>query len=204
MTPSAHTGRQNPRRITRADIMPMEEYGSQRRERRRKVTELKRDRRVAVGPDATFYFECYDTMWHQVHEMLFIEKGGDDQVEDELRAYNPLIPQGRELVATLMFEIDDPTRRAQFLTGLGGVEEMVTLAFAGETIAAVPEADVDRTSAEGKASSVQFLHFPFLPEQIDKFRQPGVKATLAIGHDRYGHAAILPETVRRALAKDFD
>jgi len=204
MTPTTHANRRNPRRITRADIMPMAEYGSQRRERRRKVTELKRDRRVAVGPDATFYFECYDTMWHQVHEMLFIEKGGEEQIADELRAYNPLIPNGRELVATLMFEIDDPARRAAFLTGLGGVEDAVTLAFAGETIAALPEADVDRTSAEGKASSVQFLHFPFSPAQIDKFRQPVVKATLAIGHDRYGHAAVLPEAVRRALAKDFD
>lgn len=204
MTPNAETDRQTRRRITRADIMPMEEYGVQRAERRRKVTALKRDRRVAVGPDATFYFESYDTMWHQVHEMLFIEKGGEDQIADELRAYNPLIPNGRELVATLMFEIDDPARRARFLAGLGGVEETVTLAFEGETVAAVPEADVDRTTAEGKASSVQFLHFPFTTEQIAKFKKPGTKATLSVGHEKYGHAAVLPETVRQALAKDFD
>jgi len=200
MTPNVETGR----KITRADIMPLEEYSAQRRERRRKVTELKRDRRVAVGPDATFYFESYDTMWHQVHEMLFIEKGGEEQIADELRAYNPLIPNGRELVATLMFEIDDPARRARFLAGLGGVEETVTLRFEGETVAAVPEADVDRTSAEGKASSVQFLHFPFTPGQVEKFKRPGAKVTLAVGHEKYGHAAALPESTRRALATDFD
>ncbi len=192
------------REITRADIMPMAEYAAQRKQRRSEITELKRDRRVAVGPDATFYFENYDTMWHQVHEMLFIEKGGEGQIEDELRAYNPLIPQGRELVATLMFEIDDPVRRARFLAGLGGVEETVTLAFEGESVAAVPEADVDRTTADGKASSVQFLHFPFTPAQIEKFRKTGAKATLAIGHDKYGHAAALSERTRQALADDFD
>jgi hypothetical protein len=200
MTPNIESGR----RITRADIMPLEEYSAQRKERRRKVTELKRDRRVAVGPDATFYFESYDTMWHQVHEMLFIEKGGEDQIEDELRAYNPLIPNGHELIATLMFEIEDPARRARFLSGLGGVEETVTLEFAGETVAAVPEADVDRTTADGKASSVQFLHFPFTAGQIEKFKKPGAKVTVAIAHAKYGHAAVLPETVRQALARDFD
>ncbi|MBI2584851.1 MAG: DUF3501 family protein [Rhodospirillales bacterium] len=200
MTTTTRTGR----RITSADIMPVEQYAAVRGERRRKMTELKRDRRVAVGPDATFYFECYDTMWHQIHEMLFIEKGGADQIEDELRAYNPLIPNGRELVATMMFEIEDPARRAHFLAGLGGVEATVTLSFADETIAAVAEADVDRTSAEGKASSVHFLHFPFTPGQVEKFRKPGAKVTLAIGHGKYGHAAVLPETVRRTLARDFD
>jgi len=204
MTANAQTDRPAARRITRADVLPMATYGAERGERRRKVTEMKRRRRVAVGPDATFYFENYDTMWHQVHEMLFIEKGGEDQIADELRAYNPLIPNGRELVATLMFEIDDAARRARFLAGLGGVEETVTLAFGGETIAAAPEADVDRTTADGKASSVQFLHFPFTPAQIETFRKPGTKATLAIGHDKYGHAAVLPEETRRALAKDFD
>lgn len=198
------TTAQTDRRITSADIMPMEQYAAVRGERRRKMTELKRDRRVAVGPDATFYFECYDTMWHQIHEMLFIEKGGKEQIEDELRAYNPLIPNGRELVATLMFEIEDPARRVRFLAGLGGVEETVTLSFAGETIAAVAEADVDRTSAEGKASSVHFLHFPFTARQVGKFKLPGAKVTLAIGHDKYSHAAVLPETVRQVLAKDFD
>lgn len=191
------------RKIERADIMAPEAYARERAERRRRITETKRNRRVGVGPDATFYFEFYDTMWHQIHEMLHIEKGGDEQIADELRAYNPLIPQGDELVATLMIEIDDQVRRAELLARLGGVEDTVTMSFAGETIAAVAEADIDRTTAEGKASSVQFLHFPFTRAQIAKFREPGAKVTLGIGHPAYGHMAVLPPAVKDALAKDF-
>tara|TARA_B100000315_G_C14448767_1_gene528093 strand:- start:224 stop:814 length:591 start_codon:yes stop_codon:yes gene_type:complete len=192
------------REITRDDIMAFEDYEKVRTERRRQITELKKNRRVPVGPDATFYFESYDTMWHQVHEMLYIEKGGEDQVPDELSAYNPLIPNGRELVATLMFEIDDAERRAAFLAGLGGVEETVTLGFSGETVRAEPEQDVDRTTADGKASSIQFLHFPFTAQQVEKFRAPNAEVTLGIGHDKYGHMAVLSEDVRAALAGDFD
>ena len=84
------------------------EYAAIRSEQRKRITEIKRHRRLEVGPFATFYFENYETMRHQVQEMLHIEKGGDAQIEDELAAYNPLIPQGKELVATVMFEIDDP------------------------------------------------------------------------------------------------
>ncbi|MCH7551715.1 MAG: DUF3501 family protein [Proteobacteria bacterium] len=190
--------------ITRDDILDMEDYVAVREERKRAVAELKKHRRVAVGPDATFYFESYDTMLHQVHEMLYIEKGGEEQIEDELRAYNPMIPNGRELVATLMFEIDEPARRAEFLAGLGGVEETVTLTFNGETVTATPEQDVDRTTADGKASSIQFLHFPFTGAQVEKFRTADAQVSLAIGHEKYGHLAVLPEAVRLALAGDFD
>jgi hypothetical protein len=190
--------------ITAADIMSMEDYAEGRRERRRAVTELKKPRRVAVGPDATFYFENYDTMWHQVHEMLFIEKGGEAQLADELAAFNPLIPKGGELVATLMFEIDDAERRGRFLAGLGGVERTVTLTVADQAIAAVAEDDVERTTAEGKASSVHFLRFPFTPGLIDAFRRAGSRIVLAIGHPAYGHMAVLSEEVREALAGDFD
>jgi hypothetical protein len=192
------------REITRADLISMADYGKSRAERRRALTEIKRDRRVEVGPHATFYFESYDTMWHQVHEMLYIEKGGEEQIEGELEAYNPLIPNGRELVATLMFEVDNPNARARLLAGLGGVEETVTLEFAGETVKGKPETDVDRTSEEGKASSVQFVHFPFTDAQAAKFKQPNTKATLNIGHDKYGHAAVIPERVRAAIAIDLD
>lgn len=194
----------NKHEITPADILPMDVYGRERAERRKAMTAIKRNRRIAVGPDATFYFESFDTMFHQVHEMLFIEKGGADQVPDELAAYNPLIPKGRELVATLMFEIDDPVRRAQFLNGLGGVEETVTFEFADESVAGVPEADIDRTTADGKASSVQFLHFPFTDAQVAKFRDAGTQVRLQIAHEKYGHIAILPAPVKDALAADFD
>lgn len=190
--------------ITRADLMPMPEYGAIRKARRKEMTEIKRQRRVAIGPDATFYFESYDTMFQQIHEMLWIEKGGEEQIADELEAYNPLIPKGKELVATLMFEIDDEVRRGNFLAGLGGIEETVTISFDGtDTIQGQPEEDVDRTNAAGKASAIQFIHFPFTDAQIAKFRDPAVQVTLGISHPKYGHIAILNAETKQALAGDF-
>jgi hypothetical protein len=192
------------REITRADVLLMPEYLKVRKQMRQRVLEQKRLRRVEVGPVATFYFESYDTMLLQVQEMLYIEKGGEEQIEDELRAYNPLVPKGRELVATVMFEIDDPIRRKNFLVKLGGIEETAFLSFAGETVTGMPEADVDRTTAEGKASSVQFIHFPFADAQVAKFRVPGTQVILGFKHPQYGHMNVIPEPVREALAGDFD
>ena len=190
--------------LTAADILPLADYANQRRQHRQRVTELKRNRRIEVGPHVTFYFESYDTMWLQVQEMLYIEKGGEAQVPDELAAYNPLVPRGDELVATFMIEIDDPLRRQRVLAGLGGVEETAFVRVAGETIKAAPEADQDRTTAEGKASSVQFVHFRFTPAQIAAFSKPGAEVVIGFSHPKYGHMALMPETVRAELARDFD
>lgn len=190
--------------ITPADIMNMAAYAQQRDQRRKQMSALKKNRRVHVGPDATFYFESYETMFHQIHEMLYIEQGGDAQVEDELRAYNPLIPKGHELVATLMFEIDDPERRSRFLAQLGGVEEMVYLRIGADSVRAVPEEDVERTTAQGKASSIQFLHFPLTDAQIAAFRDPENDVVLSIEHPRYAHMARVSGAVRDALSEDFD
>ena len=190
--------------IAHGDLMPMEDYARARKARRRSITELKKNRRVAVGPDATFYFECFQTMWHQVHEMLYIEGGGEDQIAGELEVYNPLIPKGAELVATLMLEIDDAVRRARILGGLGGVEETVSLTIGEEVVEGVADKDVDRTTTAGKASSVQFIHFPFTPAQIAMFRRPGIRVVLGVGHPNYRHMAVLPESVRAALSGDFD
>ena len=197
------TGLAMKREITREDILPMAAYESERRELRRDLVAKKKFRRQDVGPVCTFYFESYDTMWAQVHEMLYIEKGGEAQIEDELRAYNPLIPQGRELIATVMFEIDDERRRKTFLSKLGGVEETAFFEVEGERILGKPEEDVDRTTAAGKASSVQFIHFPFTDAQVAKFRQPGTRVVLGFTHPEYSHMTILPEEVRGALAQDF-
>jgi hypothetical protein len=193
----------SPRLITRADILPMQEYAKVRDERRRRIAELKKNRRVHVGPDVTFYFENFETMLHQVHEMLAVEKGGEAQIEDELRAYNPLIPNGRELVATMMIEIDDPRRRDRVLRELGGIENTVALTVAGETIAAVPERDVERTTKDGKTSSVHFFKFPFSDAQAEAFREDGARVVLALSHPDYGHMAALPEVVQTTLAQDF-
>lgn len=189
--------------ITRADIMDMDDYAKVRKERRKALIDVKKDRRVAVGPDATIYFENFDTMWHQIHEMLYIEKGGEEQISDELQAYNPMIPKGDELVATLMFEIDDEVRRDKVLRTLGGVENTIAIEFEGESVKALPEDDVERTNDDGKASSVHFLHFKFTPDQIAKFKTSD-RIIVAIGHDNYGHMATISKASQCALANDFD
>lgn len=190
--------------ITRDDLISMERYERERASRRQALVAMKKVRRVDVGPVCTFYFENYQTMWHQIHEMLFIEKGGEAQIPDELAAYNPLVPNGRELVATVMFEIDDPARRQAFLAKLGGVEETAFIEVEGERIAGRPEEDVDRTNAAGKASSVQFIHFPFTDAQIAAFRRPGARVVVGLAHPAYRHMAVLDEATRAALAEDFD
>ena len=189
--------------LTEADILPMADYAKTRTDWRRKISAKKNQRRIAVGPYVTFYFECWETMWLQVQEMVHIEKGGAAQVPGELEAYNPLVPNGSELTATFMIEIDDPDRRRRVLGGLGGVEETVFLRVAGETIRAVAEADQDRTTSDGKASSVQFVHFPFTPAQIAVFSRPGTEVVLGFSHPNYGHMTMLPEAVRAELAGDF-
>jgi hypothetical protein len=189
--------------LTLADILPMPEYAKVRAESRRRIAEKKRNRRLEVGPFVTFYFESFETMWLQVHEMIFIEKGGMEQAPGEIAAYNPLIPKGRELIATFMIEIDDPLRRKNVLGGLGGVEETAFFQVDGEKILARPEADQDRTTADGKASSVQFVHFPFTDAQIRAFRTPGAQVILGLSHKNYSHMAVLPEAVRAELAGDF-
>jgi len=194
----------NKHALAAADILPAAEYAKGRTEFRRRISAIKRNRRIEVGPYVTFYFESYDTMWLQVHEMLHIEKGGPEQLPDELAAYNPLIPNGAELTATFMIEIDDPDRRQRILGTLGGIEETVFISIGNETIRAAAETDQDRTTAEGKASSVQFVHVPFTPAQIAAFRAPGAQVILGFDHPNYGHMAVLPEAVRAELAKDFD
>ena len=189
--------------ISKEDIMPLDVYTKNRRELRKNIVEFKKDRRVALGPYATFYFESYETMLAQVQEMLYIEKGGDEQLKDELAAYNPLVPNGKELTATLMFEIDNPVSRAAFLGKVGGIEEKVFMKVEGEKIKAAPEEDVDRTSAEGKASSVQFIHFTFTDDQITKFKSSS-EIELGIDHSEYSHTTKLADTTIKSLATDFN
>tara|TARA_Y100000992_G_C21235829_1_gene477991 strand:- start:167 stop:763 length:597 start_codon:yes stop_codon:yes gene_type:complete len=190
--------------IHKDDLMPLDQYTKQRRELRKNILEFKKDRRVPLGPYATFYFESYETMLAQIQEMLYIEKGGDEQLKDELAAYNPLVPKGKELTATLMFEIDNPVSRATFLGKVGGIEEKVYLKIDNEIIKAVPEEDVDRTSAEGKASSVQFIHFKFNDDQIKKFKLNSSKVEIGISHDEYFHSTKLSDKNIKSLSDDFN
>ena len=189
--------------VTKADLISAEDYAQNRKKLRKEIVSYKKDRRVSLGPYANFYFESYETMKAQIQEMLHIEKGGDEQLKDELAAYNPLIPKGKELVATLMFEIDNPLSRAEFLNKVGGIEENVFLQLGNEKIKSIPEQDVDRTSAEGKASSVQFIHFEFTDEQIKKFKDPTSEIILGVDHEMYSHMTKLTEDNKKVLATDF-
>ena len=191
------------RKILKEDIMPLDVYIKNRKELRKNIVNFKRDRRIALGPYATFYFESYETMLAQVQEMLYIEKGGDEQLKDELTAYNPLIPNGKELTATLMFEIDNPVSRSAFLSKVGGIEEKIFIKIDGEIVKAIPEEDVDRTSAEGKASSVQFIHFKFSDDQIQKFKSEGVEIEIGIDHKEYSHTTKLSLVNLSSLSADF-
>jgi len=192
------------REIQKEDIMPLDVYTKNRKELRKNIVNFKKDRRIALGPYATFYFESYETMLAQVQEMLYIEKGGDEQLKDELIAYNPLIPNGKELTATLMFEIDNPVLRAAFLGKVGGIEEKVFIKIDGEIIKAIPEEDVDRTSSEGKASSVQFIHFKFTDEQIQKFKSNSSEVEIGIDHNEYIHTTKLSSATLNSLSADFN
>jgi len=189
--------------VEKGDLIALDKYAKNRKQYRKELVEFKKNRRVALGPYATFYFESYETMLGQIQEMLHIEKGGDDQLKDELAAYNPLIPKGKELVATLMFEIDNPITRASFLGKVGGIENNVFLKVNEEIIKATPETDVDRTSDDGKASSVQFIHFIFTEKQIENFKKKESEVLLGIEHRLYNHSIKISVDTRKALLKDF-
>lgn len=191
------------RKITPEDILGESEYAARRHELRAKTIAVKRNRRMEVGPFATFHFENFDTMWLQVMEMLRIEKGGAEQLEGELNTYNPLIPQGSELIATIMLEIEDTGTRDRLLRTLGGIEETVFLEIGADRITASPTDYEERTTPEGKTSSVHWVRFIFTPDQIALFRRDGERVILGIAHPNYGHMAVVPERVRAELAKDF-
>ena len=189
--------------ITRADLIPMDEYTKTRKERRSAMSALKRNRRVACGPDATFYFESYDTMWHQIHEMLYIEKGGEEQIPDELEAYNPLVPEGRDLRCTMMIEIDDEDRRNKTLRQLGWIDEKIVLRVGEHVVRAEPLQETERNTEDGKTSSVHFLIFHFDDAAVAAFRDSENRASLDIEHEHYGHSAMIAGATRESLIADF-
>jgi hypothetical protein len=189
--------------VEKKDLLSTKDYAKNRKQIRKKLVEFKKNRRVELGPYATFYFENFETMVGQIQEMLHIEKGGDEQLKDELAAYNPLIPKGKELVATLMFEIDNPASRANFLKKIGGIEEKIYMKVGKDKINAIPEADLDRTSAEGKASSVQFIHFNFSDNQVKKFKNLKNEVVIGIDHNFYSHTVKITEDTKNSLVSDF-
>ena len=190
-------------KIVPADIIPAKDFAAQRKERRLALLPKKKLRRISVGPHCTFYFECYETMLFQVQEMLLIEKAGLEQAPDEIAAYNPLIPQGSELVATVMFEIEDSVLRGEILRQLTGVEDTLYIEVGGERSVAAPLGDSDRTADDGKTSSVHFVRFGLSPAQIAAWRSGQGQVILGVNHPSYGHMAVIGGDSRTELATDF-
>lgn len=190
--------------ITKDDIISLSDYELIRIEKRQENILRKKFRRLAIGPYATIQFESWDSMWLQIQEMLRIEKGGDEQLVDELQAYNPMIPNGSEFTGTLMFEIDEEERRTAFLKTLGGVDQHIHLVIGDHKVTAEPEQDVDRTRSDGKASAVQFLHFALTDEQVALWKNGEDQVMIQIDHPNYGHAAVISEECRRDMAQDLD
>ena len=191
------------REVTRHDLLPDAEFARVRRERRAALLPIKRLRRIELGPVCTVHFECFETMLFQIQEMLLIEKGGEAQIADELAAYNPLVPNGSELVATVMFEVDDEVRRTRLLNSLGGVEDHFQLRIGDDVIAGVQDSDHERSREDGKTSSVHFLRFPLSGGQVAAFRDPSQQVMIACDDPRYAHLAVLGAETREELAKDL-
>ena len=179
------------KKIDSSDLLDLTTYSKERKTIRKEVVAMKKNRRVELGPHSTFYFENFFTMKAQIQEMLYIEKGGDEQLRDELEAYNPLIPNGSELVATFMFEIDNPLTRKKVLSSLGDVENKTYIKVNGNKIFAVPENDVDRTDNSGKTSSVHFLHFKFEDHHVRDFKDMDCTVEIGTDHEQYLHISVL-------------
>ena len=191
------------RTITAEDILPLDQYELIRADKKQEAIARKRLTRVSVGPYATALFENWDSMWLQIQEMLRIEKGGEEQLVDELAAYDPMVPKGSELTMTLFFEIADEVQRDKFLRTIGGVEDHVSIQVGGHVIKARPEGDIERTrESDNKASAVHFFHFDFTPEAIEAWKSGEGTAMLLIDHPNYGHAAVIGPETRAYLAAD--
>ncbi|MAH78315.1 MAG: DUF3501 family protein [Rickettsiales bacterium TMED254] len=188
--------------INESDIVDIDTYIKNRSSIKKNIFEIKKNRRVQVGPHATFYFESYDTMLYQIQEMIYIERGGREQLLDELKAYNPMVPNGSELVATLMFEIGNENKRKEFLNSAGGIENKIYFSLDKKVIVkALPEDDTERTNEYGKTSSVHFLHFNF-ENHIEEFKNSR-EIIIGFEHKNYKHTATISESVKKSLVKDF-
>ncbi len=193
------------RKLTRDQLMPLEQYAKQRNDFRAKVMAHKQDRRVQIGPHATLYFEDRLTMQYQVQEMLRAERIYEDEgIADELNAYNPLIPDGGNWKATFMIEYGDEHERRAALARMIGIETKGWVQVAGfDKVRPIADEDLERETEE-KTSSVHFLRFDLTPAMVKAVKQ-GAAIGMGIDHDAYRHSVpALPENVRASLAADLD
>jgi hypothetical protein len=190
--------------LTRNDLMSLEQYSTARKDFRAKVLEHKRNRSVAIGPNATWSFEDQLTMQYQVQEMLRVERIFEaDAIQEELDSYNPLIPDGHNWKATFLLEFPDADERRERLSQLKGVEDRCWVQVAGfDRVWAIADEDLEREN-DDKTSSVHFLRFELSPQMCAQVKA-GAAIGVGIDHDNYRHAlASLPQNVRDSLAKDL-
>ncbi len=192
-------------KLKREDLWSLEEYHRERPEFRRKVMAHKRDRIVPLGPNATIHFEDRLTMHYQVQEMLRAERIFEPEgIQEELDAYNPLIPDGTNWKATFMVEYDDPEVRREMLSKLVGIEDKVWVRV-GDLPKVYPVADEDlERDQPDKTSSVHFLRFELTPEMVAAAKA-GAPISVGVEHPLYTHAVEpVPENVRASLVRDLD
>ena len=189
--------------IKESDIMSLEAFSQIRKEKQKEIMVLKKNRRVHVGEYVTLYFENYETMWWQIHEMLRIEKGGAEQLQDELQAYIPLIPKNNELIFTLMVEIDDPMVRLKQLYALKDIENSVKLCFFDHQISSHSLEEEDRTTQDGKTSSIHFLKWTLTNSQILDFKKKEAQIRIVISHPHYKAESLLSLENYNSLSKDL-
>lgn len=190
--------------LSRSDLMSLEQYAEQRAEFRRKVLEHKKPRRIDIGPNFTLYFEDRLTIQYQVQEMLRIEKVFEKAgIEEELAAYNPLIPDGNNLKCTAMFEFPDVEERRRRLADLRGVEDLVWLQVEGfDRVFAIANEDLQRSN-DDKTSAVHFMRFELSSEMIHALAN-GAGMAIGVDHDLYRHQTSLAPQQLDALRADFD
>ncbi len=192
-------------RLSRSDLLTLEAYAAERPDFRARALAHKRTRQLSIGPHATLYFEDRLTVQYQVQEMLRIERIFEaSAIEDELDAYNPLIPDGRNLKATFMLEYPDPDERRASLARLGGIEDRVWLRVDGcDPVFAVADEDLERRDAD-RTSAVHFLRFELSDAMAGRLEE-GAALAAGIDFDRYRHVVDPVATpVRDSLARDLN
>ena len=191
-------------KLTRDDLFSLEQYASVRDEFRDKVVTHKRDRRLPLGTNAALYFEDRLTMQYQVQEMLRVERIFEEQdIRAELEAYNPLIPDGSNLKATMMIEYPEADERRRQLGQLVGIEDQVwvEVADAGR-VTAIADEDMERSTAD-KTSSVHFLRFELTPEMVAALKD-GAALSVGVDHAHYSEVAEVPAVMHESLIADLD
>jgi len=190
--------------LKRSDLMSLEMYAEQRNDFRRKVIAHKKHRRVGIGPHLFLYFEDRLTIQYQIQEMLRIEKIFESAgIEEELEAYNPLIPDGQNLKATAMLEYQDVAERKRQLALLKGIENLVYIQVAGfEPVYAIANEDLERSNAE-KTSAVHFMRFELDAGMISALKG-GAALTMGVNHDLYRYSTEIGPEIRKALLADLD